>query len=68
MIKRVKFGINGESRESKINWFLSLSLKKRYELALGTTELFLKLNPRYKDINRDFAHSPFRHIQVLRKK
>jgi len=68
MKRQVKFGINGESRESKIEWFLSLPLKKRYELALETTELFLKLNPRYKDINRDPTRSSFRRIQILRQK
>ena len=65
MKRQVKFGIKGESKESKMEWFLSLPLKKRYELALETTELFLKLNPRYKDTYRDSTRSSFRKIQIL---
>ena len=63
---RVKYGWRWERMSEKVKWFLSRSLKERYELALGVTEFALKLNPDLMNKSYDTI-STFKNILILKK-
>lgn len=64
---KVKHGWKWERMSEKIKWFLSRSLKERYELSLTLTEFGLKLNPKLRNKSYDTG-STFRNIRILKKK
>jgi hypothetical protein len=66
-LNRIKYGWKWERMSEKINWFLSRSLKERYELALSIAEMGLKLNPNIRDKSYDTG-STFKNIRILKKK